>query len=72
LPLPTRDHDVVLLLCHDAIVSPAEMLRAALELHDVGVALMRQNLRRRHPDATDERIEELLVTWLNAARCRTR
>lgn len=45
-------------------MSPAEKLRAALELHEVGVAVMRQNLRRRHPDAPQSRIEQLLSTWL--------
>jgi hypothetical protein len=46
-------------------MSPAEKLRAALELHEVGVAVMRQNLRRRHPDATQSRIEQLLSAWLH-------
>lgn len=41
-----------------------ERLREALRMHDEGVALMRQNLRRSHPDAGDERIEELLIAWL--------
>jgi hypothetical protein len=45
-------------------MSPAEKLRAALELHEVGVALMRQNLRRRNPDASTADIEELLSGWL--------
>lgn len=45
-------------------MSPADKLRAALELHDVGVELMRQSLRRRHPDASDDAIEDLLTDWL--------
>lgn len=45
-------------------MSPAEKLRAALELHDVGVELMRQNLRRRHPDASEKEIDDLLADWL--------
>ena len=45
-------------------MSPAAKLRAALELHEVGVALMRQNLRRRHPEASAEQIERLLDAWL--------
>lgn len=45
-------------------MTPAEKLRAALELHEVGVELMRQNLRRRHPHASDETIEQLLTDWL--------
>jgi hypothetical protein len=38
--------------------------RALLELHDLSVALMRQNLRRSHPEAADEEIERLLQRWL--------
>lgn len=33
-------------------------------MHEDGVALMRQNLRRRHPEATPEEVEELLAAWL--------
>ena len=43
----------------------AERLREALRMHDEGVALMRQNLRRKHAEASDERIEELLLEWLH-------
>lgn len=39
-------------------------LRQALELFDEGMALMRQNLRRRHPQATEEEIERRLHAWL--------
>jgi hypothetical protein len=45
-------------------MSPAQKFRAALELHEVGVALMRQNLRRRNPDASAAEIEKLLSVWL--------
>lgn len=45
-------------------MSPADKLRAALELHEVGVALMRQNLRRRHPDEPDASLDERLTDWL--------
>jgi hypothetical protein len=38
--------------------------RALLELHDLSVALMRQNLRRRRPEAADEEIERRLQDWL--------
>lgn len=41
-----------------------ERLRTALRLHDDGVALMRQNLRRRRPDASEEQIERELLAWL--------
>jgi len=43
----------------------AERLRLTLRLHDEGVRLMRQNLRRRHPEATDEEIERRLREWLS-------
>ena len=46
------------------IMSPVDKLRAAFELHEVGVALMRQNLRRRHPGDSDKAIDELLTDWL--------
>lgn len=42
----------------------AERLRIALDLADVGLDLMRQNLRRSHADATPEQIEELLRVWV--------
>lgn len=42
-----------------------ERLRTTLRLHDEGVRLMRQNLRRRHPQAGDEEIERRLREWLS-------
>ena len=42
----------------------AEKLRVAFVLHEAGVAMMRQNLRRRFPDVPSERIDEMLVAWL--------
>jgi len=39
-------------------------LREAVELHEVGVALMRKNLVRRHPELDDQGIDGLLVAWL--------
>jgi len=41
-----------------------ERLRTALDLFAAGEALMRENLRRQHPSATDEEIEERLCAWL--------
>jgi hypothetical protein len=43
----------------------AARLRMALEMHEEGVRLMRQNLRRRHPDATEPAIDRLLGDWLS-------
>ncbi len=42
----------------------AERFRLTLELHELGVALMRQNLRRRYPRASEATIEERLGRWL--------
>lgn len=42
----------------------AARLRTALALFDDGVALMRQNLRRAHPEASDEEIERRLRAWV--------
>jgi hypothetical protein len=42
----------------------AERLRTALALFDDGVALMRQNLRRRHPELSADDIDRLLGDWL--------
>lgn len=39
-------------------------MREAAELHEVGVALMRNNLVRRHPELDDEGIDGLLLAWL--------
>lgn len=44
--------------------TPAERLKVALELFDLGVGIMRQNLRRRNPGATEDEIERLLTAWL--------
>ncbi|MCK6461324.1 MAG: hypothetical protein L6Q95_15690 [Planctomycetes bacterium] len=45
--------------------TPAERLRMALDLHDTGVEMMRQNLRRRHPEASEQEIERLLLARLH-------
>ena len=42
----------------------ARKLELAIELHEAGVVLMRQNLRRRRPDASEGEIDELLKAWL--------
>lgn len=41
----------------------SRQLDQALDLADVGVDIMRQNLHRRHPEATVEEIDRLLVAW---------
>lgn len=42
-------------------VTPGE---AVLQLFELGVAMQRQNLRRRHPDATEAELDALLQRWL--------
>ncbi|MEK6631597.1 MAG: hypothetical protein AABY89_12765 [Acidobacteriota bacterium] len=48
-----------------AIKVPPGALQPALDLFEVGIELMRQNLRRRHPDATAEDIVRRLHQWLH-------
>ncbi|MCB9760292.1 MAG: hypothetical protein H6739_10690 [Alphaproteobacteria bacterium] len=45
-------------------LSPAEKLRLALEMYEVGEEMMRQRLKREHPGQDAEAIEARLVRWL--------
>jgi hypothetical protein len=45
--------------------SVAGAFKTTLDLFETGLALMRQNLRRKHPAATDKDIERLLQAWLH-------
>lgn len=47
-----------------ALPAKIESFRMALDLFQTGVDVMRQNLRRRHPEARDDEIEKLLGDWL--------
>jgi hypothetical protein len=42
----------------------ARRLRLALDLFQTGEAMMRQTLRREHPDLSPAEIETLLLEWL--------
>lgn len=42
----------------------ARRFRTAMELFEAGVSMMRQNLRRRFPDADEEEIKTRLRQWL--------
>lgn len=42
-----------------------QRLRMTLQLHEEGVRLMRQNLRRRDPGASPEEIDRRLREWLS-------
>jgi len=44
---------------------PALRLRLALDFFDTGEAMMRQRLRRLHPDWPPARIENALGHWLH-------
>lgn len=39
-------------------------LAATFDLFDLGVRIMRQNLRRLHPDATEDEIDRRLGEWV--------
>ncbi len=39
-------------------------LQVTFDLHEAGVAMMKQNLLRRNPTATDAERQELLRAWL--------
>ena len=43
---------------------PATRLRIALELHDLGVRMQRQRLRREHPDWADAELAEAMRAWM--------
>jgi Rv0078B-related antitoxin len=47
-------------------VIAAERLRAALDMHELGVRLYRQRMRREHPRASEAEIDELVREWLAA------
>jgi hypothetical protein len=48
----------------DPELEPSVRLRQALELHEDGVAIMRRNLRRDHPAASEAELSRLLIAWL--------
>jgi Rv0078B-related antitoxin len=50
----------------------AERMRSALEMHDLGVKLYQQRMRREHPDAGRREIQGLVRTWLTAPPPDTR
>lgn len=44
----------------------AERMRSALEMHEFGVRLYRQRMRREHPKASRSEIDSLVRGWLTA------
>jgi hypothetical protein len=50
----------------------AERMRSALEMHELGVQLYRQRMRREHPRASRADIDDLVRAWLAAPPPDTR
>jgi len=44
----------------------AQRFRVALDMYEFGERMARSGLRRRHPDATEEQIEQMLREWRTA------
>ena len=42
-----------------------DKMRTALELSDLAVQIMRQNLRRRHPGASEAEVAAMLRQWMH-------
>jgi hypothetical protein len=42
---------------------PIALTRQLLDLYQTSQDLMRQNLRRRHPGASEKEVEERLIAW---------
>jgi hypothetical protein len=51
-------------MADEAMDALAARLRTALDLCEMAESIRRAQLRREHPNATDEEIEALLATWL--------
>jgi hypothetical protein len=47
-----------------ALEAAARRLRRALDMFRTGEAMMRQQLRRKHPEMSPEEIERRVVQWL--------
>lgn len=47
-----------------ADLTPAQRFRLALDMHELGVALQRQRLRRERPEADEGEIEQAVGSWL--------
>ena len=63
-----RDGDAILVVRQNVLVklddeAPRRLLQA-LALHDAGVELMRENLERRMPGASEADIDAALAAWL--------
>ena len=45
--------------------SASDAFRTTLDLFNTGLDVMRQNLRRNHPEADEDEIDRLLRQWLH-------
>lgn len=50
--------------CQDSPTPEMARVQAALNLHELGVRLYRQRMRREHPDAGQEEIDNMVRAWL--------
>jgi len=48
-------------------LDPRQAFQIILELFDASIDIMRQNLRRQHPEADEAEIETMLQHWLMKA-----
>lgn len=46
------------------VTTPAERLRLALDMFELGEQIMRARLRREHPEWTDAQVQDGIRTWL--------
>jgi len=46
---------------------PRQAFQVVLDLFEASIGIMRQNLRRRHPDADEPEVEAMLQRWLMKA-----
>jgi hypothetical protein len=44
----------------------AARVQAALDMHELGVRLYRQRMRREHPQASRDEIDDMVRAWLTA------
>jgi hypothetical protein len=55
-------------LNHQSELDSEARLQVAFQLVTDGLEIMRQNLRRANPAASEEKIEQMLVDWLASRR----
>lgn len=48
-----------------SLASPAQRIRVALDLYELGEKMYRQRLRRERPGITDAELDEQIIRWLH-------